>query len=141
MTTVRSPVSGLFVSGLADGLRFGHTVHLVVDCCGKGGDRPNAVFARPSAGDHRWSHGDLERIVGAVVPRLRAGHRVLIHCRSGRSRSTTAAAAVLLAMGESSDLDDAVRRSARNEGADAPDRRSIVSLRAWWEGRQPSLFW
>jgi protein-tyrosine phosphatase len=139
--TVRTPRPDFIVCGLTDSFRVGPGVDLVVDCCGKGGVRPNGIIVIPTAGDHRWSNDDLDRIVGAVVPRLRAGHRVLIHCRSGRSRSTTAAAAVLMAMGESSDLDDAVRRSARNAGADAPDRRSLVSLRAWWERRQPSLFW
>lgn len=141
--TIRTPRPGLFVSGLKDSFRIGPEMDLVIDCCGRGGDRPNGIIARPSAGDHQWSVQDLDRIVGVAVPHLRAGHRVLVHCRSGRSRSTTAAAAVILAMDEADDLEGAVLRSSRPsmDGPCAPDRRCMTSLRAWHIGRQSSLFW
>ena len=116
-----------------------------VDCCGRGGDRTNGIVVRPTAGDHLWAPVDLDRIVDAVVPRLRDGQRVLVHCKSGRSRSTTAAAAVLLVMGAAATPTEAVRMVARNayrDGiGDTPNRRCTASLDAWWAARrQPALF-
>jgi rhodanese-related sulfurtransferase len=124
--TLRAPDPGvgvgLFVSGLIESRQVDHLMGLVVDCCGRGGDRPN------------------DRIVGEVAPRLRDGHRVLVHCRSGRSRSTTAAAAVLLDMGLAGTPDEAVRMVALGTGR-PPDRRCTSSLREWWSARrQGSLF-
>lgn len=137
--TLRSPDPdagvGLFVSGLTESRQVEHLMELVVDCCGRGGDRPNGIVARPSAGDHRWAPADLDRIVLEVAPRLRDGHRVLVHCRSGRSRSTTAAAAVLLDMGLAGTPDEAVRMVALGAGR-PPDRRCTVSLREWWSARR-----
>ena len=144
-TTLRSPqINGdhlpLFVSGFKESIEIEGLMALVVDCCGRGGDRPNGIIVRPTAGDHLWAPADLDRIVAAVVPRLEARERVNIHCRSGRSRSTTAAAAVLLVMGYAKTPTDAVRLVARNAWkngvGDAPNRRCTASLDAWWEGRR-----
>lgn len=142
---LEGPLVRLFVCGLRESLEIDHMVGLVVDCCGRGGDRTNGIVVRPSAGDHRWAIADLDRIVGAVAPVLEAGGRVNIHCRSGRSRSTTAAAAVLLAMGRATNPDDAVRMVALNAHKDgvgeAPDRRCMTSLHEWWQSRrQTRLF-
>lgn len=149
-STLRAPILDgppvrLFVCGLRDSLEIDHMFGLVVDCCGRGGDRSNGIVVRPSAGDHRWAIADLDRIVGAVVPLLRSGGRVNIHCRSGRSRSTTAAAAVLLDMGRATNPDDAVRMVAlnahKNGIGESPDRRSMASLHEWWHSRrQTRLF-
>jgi hypothetical protein len=126
----------LWVSGLEESVRFAAHFDLVVDCCGRAGPRPNGIVVCPSAGNHRWAPEDLDRIVGAAVYRVRANRRVLIHCRSGRSRSTTAAAAVLLVLGAYDDPTAAIHAAARNPGedgtGDAPDRRCVASLRAWW---------
>lgn len=135
----------LFIGDLEEAETVQNLMDLVVDCCGLGGDRDNGMAVVPSAGNHRWAGADLDRIVSAVRPRLMAGERVLLHCRSGRSRSTTAAAAILLAMGKAATVDQALRLCARNthlqEGGDAPDRRCAASLREWWHGRQqPRLF-
>ncbi len=143
-STLRAPDPGvgvgLFVSGLIESRQVDHLMGLVVDCCGRGGDRQNGIIVKPSAGDHRWAPADLDRIVGEVAPRLRDGHRVLVHCRSGRSRSTTAAAAVLLDMGLAGTPDEAVRMVALGTGR-PPDRRCTSSLREWWSARrQGSLF-
>ena len=146
--TLRNPrVDGvrLFVSGLDDSLSVESMMGLVVDCCGRGGDRPNGIIVRPTAGDHRWAPADLDRIAAAVIPHLEAGEKVNVHCRSGRSRSTTAAAAVLLAMGHAKTLEEAVHLCALDSYIDgvgkAPDRRCMASLREWWHGRkQAPLF-
>ncbi|NBQ99649.1 MAG: hypothetical protein EBT79_10735 [Actinobacteria bacterium] len=149
MSTLRSPTPyinvRMFISGLDEAHQVDHMMGLVVDCCGRGGDRPNGIIARPTAGNHRWAPADLDRIVREVSPRLRDGQRVLIHCRSGRSRSTTAAAAVLLDMGLANTPDEAVRMVAlgafRDGVGETPDRRCTTSLREWWEARrQTALF-
>jgi len=150
VSTIRTPIIDgpivrLFVSDLNDSLQVEHLMGLVVDCCGRGGDRPNGIVVRPTAGDHLWAPADLDRIVDAVIPRLRDGQRVLVHCKSGRSRSTTAAAAVLLVMGAASTPTEAVRMVARNaykDGiGDTPNRRCTASLDAWWTARrQTALF-
>ena len=127
------------VSDLPTSMRVGYDYELVVDCCGKGPDRRNGVTAVPTAGDHRWNPDDLDRIVRLVTPRLESGAFVLVHCRSGRSRSTTAAAAVLLATGWTDDPVKAV--AACQLPGSKPDTRCVKSLRLWWQGRvQPTLF-
>lgn len=145
MSTIRTPIIEgplvrLFVCDLSDSLEIEGHMGLVVDCCGRGGNRPNGIIVRPTAGDHLWAPADLDRIVNAVIPRLEAGERVNIHCKSGRSRSTTAAAAVLLVMGKAATPTEAVRMVARNaykDGiGDAPNRRCTASLDAWWQGRR-----
>lgn len=147
MSTLRNPtaeaVRNLFICNGEESQQVEGLVSLVVDCWGGGGKRKNGVIRRPRR-PHRWSPEDLDQIVAEVRPRLEAGERVLIHCHSGRSRSTTAAAAVLLDMRVARNPIEAVEMvalGARIGETEEPDRRCIVSLREWWEGRcQQRLF-
>ena len=145
MTTVRSArvagASPLLICGLRDSAQVEATVSTIIDCCGKAAGRAGRVTITPSAGDHCWAPADLDRIVAAVCPVLSAGDRVLIHCSSGRSRSATAAAAVLLAMGLAATPDLALAATTLEPGPSgrartAPHRRAVQSLRAWWGARQ-----
>jgi hypothetical protein len=145
MTTLRSAriqgAAHLLICGLQDSASAEVLVSKIIDCCGKAKGRAGRVTVTPSAGDHCWSPADLDRIVAEVSPVLQAGDRVLIHCNSGRSRSSTAAAAVLLAMGLATTPDVALAATTLESSRTTPHRRAVQSLRDWWATkRQAQLF-
>lgn len=148
MTTIRYArgVNSLMLSSLRDSAIAESLVTKVIDCCGKAQGRAGRVTVTPSAGDHCWAPADLDRIVAEVRPVLESGDQVLIHCNSGRSRSSTAAAAVLLAMGLVSNVDAALSATVLDPATSGicrttPHRRAVQSLRDWWiSKRQIQMF-
>jgi len=79
---------------------------------------------------HAWEPSDISEIVGHVVPRLKEGGTVLIYCKRGISRSTTAAAACLLAMGEAPTLEDALDQT--RSLVRVPASQCVGGLKRWW---------
>jgi protein tyrosine phosphatase (PTP) superfamily phosphohydrolase (DUF442 family) len=113
----------LWVAGLEEAREWGDAVDLVIDCL-----TDHEPTGRTS---HEWTPDDLDAIVARA--RVTEGD-VLIHCRSGKSRSACAAAAVLLDRGEAEDP-TAAMRMARMEGS-RMNPYSVRGLREWWDRRQ-----
>lgn len=125
---MREVGTNLWVSSLEEALEWAGVVDCVIDCLGE--YRPTGKT------NHAWMPSDLDRIVQAA---LDTKGDVLVHCRSGKSRSPCAAAAILLARGEAQTPEEAMKKTG------SPNRRmnnhSTKGLKDWWEQRnQPSLF-
>ena len=132
----------LFVSDRASAAIIGDDFSRVVSCIK---DAPTAANCKtlvvcPSGKTaHIWEVGDLDQITTIVMMRLEVGGDVLIHCRSGVSRSTVAAAAVLLKMGHVDNVKEALKLASW-EGR-KPASQSVGSLKRWWAAQnQTSLF-
>lgn len=125
----------LYVGSLAARAR-SNDFDLVVDCLGATTAScgcPVVVVTPTGRTGHTWSAIDLGLIISEVVPVIEEGGTVLVHCRRGVSRSATAAAAVLLALGVVDDVDDALERARHPRRR--PATSSEGSLKAWWVKR------
>jgi len=123
METMREVAAGLWVSGLVEAREWAGAVDLVIDCLDRYGPTGRT--------NHAWTPDDLDRIVGVV--RGCEGD-VLIHCRSGKSRSATAAAAVILDRGLASSPKAAMDMA--RLGSRRMNSQSIGGLNRWWARRQ-----
>jgi protein-tyrosine phosphatase len=83
---------------------------------------------------HRWTEDDLDVISELVMGCLEQDRRVLIHCGRGVSRSTCAAAAVLLSMGRATEVEQAVEMV--RDSKRAPVNTALASLKRWWANRR-----
>ena len=110
-----------------------HLFVLVVDCRGSEAVAGDRVFVpRSGKKGNLWEPADFDEMVEVVTSALGHGP-VLIHCRVGRSRSVTAAAAVLLATGRASDPDEAYAMvQLRKGGVGELTRRCLLR---WWKER------
>jgi hypothetical protein len=72
----------------------------------------------------------LERGVEAALPVIRAGYRVLVHCRAGVHRSVAMACCVLIGLGQNAD--EASRL--------VEQKRLVADPRAWYIQRRISKF-
>lgn len=109
---------------------------LIIDCVGAE-PHPSipTLTCLPSAGRRAWSPHDLDRIVAAAAPVLRSGQAVVVHCEHGRSRSVTAAAAILVGLGDHSPTPAlAVCRRGRGPAASAE-----ASYWSWVHSRTTSI--
>lgn len=109
------PELELYITGKANVPACGGDVDDIIDCTPEG-CRGHAHMAKvlhlpPTGGnDHQWEMTDLDDIVELVIGCLEKGRIVLIHCNRGVSRSTTAACAVLLALGKARNVPEAISR-------------------------------
>lgn len=132
--TLREVFPGLWVSDIESAAVVGADFDLVVDCTGEGPTKGNGKTAslRPRGKtNHDWTEEQLTRIAKGVAKRIRKGETVLIHCRRGVSRSTVAAAAVLMRLGQAQTTREAVAK-ARWDGHN-PASMSMGSLNRWWK--------
>jgi rhodanese-related sulfurtransferase len=143
--TLREVYPGLWVGDEESAAVIGDDYSLVIDCTGRGPTLGNGrtLPCRPTGNsNHAWSVSDLSTIVGVAGLRIEAGGTVLIHCRRGVSRSATAAAAVLLWLGEAETVNAAIGK-AQVEGQ-RPSSHSVGGLKKWWADwsakQQPTLF-
>ena len=139
--TLREVVPNLWVSDIESAAVVGEDFDIVIDCTGKGPTHGNpkvrTVSRRPSgSGSHAWTVEDLDWITKGTGYHLKAGHKVLIHCRRGVSRSATAAAAVLLKMGLAKNPKDAIRRTSFQ--GSTPATACVGGLNKWWKELQAS---
>ncbi len=113
----------LWVANLEEAREWADAVDLVIDCLDD-----HAPTGKTS---HEWTPDDLDAIVTAV--KVATGD-VLVHCRSGKSRSACAAAAVLLDRGDADDPTAAMRMT--KMGTSRMNPHSVKGLREWWDRRQ-----
>lgn len=135
--TLREVGTNLWVSDYASAQVIGEDFDLTVQCI-----TDVLTFARgtkhlevtPSGKtNHSWTEADLNRIVFHAIDTLGRQGSVLIYCNRGRSRSACAAAAVLLASGEASDVQEALKKVSHN--GSRPATTSIGGLNRWWRDR------
>lgn len=134
--TLRKVADNLWVGDVESAMEKADKFHVIVDCLGDtiyGGTKAKILHARPTGSTgHAWTVRDLDRITNAIT-KVWPGHRVLIHCRRGVSRSPVAAAAILLAAGRARNPEEALAITA------APGQRaatqSVAGLRAWWAAK------
>ena len=132
----------LMISGKAEVAQVGVAFDDIVDCTTEGVQHlwMPAVLHCPPTGknDHNWTVEDLDTIVELVKGCLDQDRKVLIHCGRGVSRSTCAAAAVLLYLGKAQSVEEAVALTRHPERA--PVKTALASLEAWWlTRRNPKL--
>jgi len=114
--TLREVSPDLWVSDRVSARMVGEDFALVVDCWGKTKDAPNKMHARPTGKtNHFWTVHDLVEIAKAAKPHLVAGRPVLIHCSRGVSRSTCAAAAVMMILGRVDTIDEGIAKARFDE--------------------------
>jgi len=133
---LREVSENLWVSDAKSASVLAESADLVVDCrTSRRGDTPENVVKMAPSGktNHSWLASDLDAIVQAVVPRLKDGQTVLIHCRRGRSRSVTAAAAVLVAAGRAKGYEDGVKMAKHPDFC--PKSTCLGGLRDWLQSR------
>jgi len=137
---MRQPIPdlGLYICGKDEVAAVGGAVQAIFDCTSEGASRhPHMGKVRhvPPSGknDHHWSPKDLDLITDLVSGSIRSGSKVLIHCGRGVSRSTCAAAAVLLHMGRASSVTEAVALACHPDRQ--PVKTALASLNSWWAGR------
>ena len=140
---MRNPIPNLYVAAANEVRHIGGGFDIIIDCTSEGvvhqwTDR--AVHCPPTgSNDHQWTEEDLDMIVGLVEDGLVENQRVLVHCNRGVSRSTTAVAAVLLALGEVRSAHAAVEMA--KDPTRQPVGTSMASLTKWWAAKnQPTLF-
>jgi len=135
---MRRPMPNLMVASAREIASCGRWADDIFDCTPEGVDHPHrdkVLHLPPTGGNsHKWSPEDLDVIVELAEGCLDKNRRVIIHCGRGVSRSTCAAAAVLLHRGVTSDVDDAVARARNPERQ--PVATALASLRSWWVGRE-----
>lgn len=115
----------------------------IIDCTTEGSQhryRDRVLHVPPSGSNsHKWAADDLDAIVELAEGCLEKGRNVLIHCGRGVSRSTCAAAAVLLHLGHARTVEDAVALTRHPDRQ--PVKTAVASLRTWWDARrQMELF-
>lgn len=113
----------LWVAGLEEAQDWADAVDLVIDCL--------TDIAPTGRTSHEWTPDDLDTVVEKA--RTVDGD-VLVHCRSGKSRSACAAAAILLDRGEAEDPTTAMRMT--RAGGSRMNPYSVRGLREWWDRRQ-----
>lgn len=79
--------------------------------------------------------GALEQGVRTVVPWLRGGQTVYVHCRAGWQRSATMAAGSMAVL-HSIEPDDALGRIKRRKPSAQPLHHQLEGLWRWWRARQ-----
>lgn len=134
-STLRSVAPRLWVSDAESVESVSPLMGVIIDCTGRAPTASNKIHARPTGvTGHSWTVADLDRVVEWATAYLDDGKRVLIHCNRGRSRSTCAAAAVLLAQG----IVDTVPAALARTGipGESPVATSVAGLRKWWEAKQ-----
>ena len=107
------PELELYIAGKASVPACGGDVDDIIDCtpegCRSHGHQAKVLHLPPTGGnDHQWEMTDLDDIVELAIGCLEKGRIVLIHCNRGVSRSTTAACAVLLALGKARNVPEAI---------------------------------
>ena len=145
-TVLREVLPNLWVSDADSASVISDTfgdIDLVLDCTGRDKPRRNLLNVRPTGStSHSWTVEDLDEIVHLVKAKRQFERKVLIHCQSGRSRSTCAAAAVLLALGLEKTVTRAIDRT-KIPGTNV-NTQSLGGLKKWWGAklreRQISLF-
>lgn len=134
-STLREVGPRLWVSDAESADSAAPLMGIIIDCTGRAPSASNKIHARPTGvTGHSWTVEDLDRVVDWASAYLDEGKRVLIHCNRGRSRSTCAAAAVLLARGIVDTVPAALARTSMP--GDPPVATSAVGLRKWWEAKQ-----
>lgn len=136
MESLREISPGLWISSAKEAGILSDSADLVVDCRTRDrGDLPaNAVQMCPSGKtNHSWEIKDLDAIVALVEPFLQENKTVLIHCQRGRSRSVTAAVAVLVAAGRAKGYEDGVKMARHPEFF--PKQVCLGGLRNWLQSR------
>lgn len=143
--TLREVAPRLWVSDRASAEVVGDDYDLVIDCTGNGptkGNGKTASMCPEGRTNHDWTPRQLMKIAGGVAKHLAEGETVLIHCQRGVSRSTVAAAAVLLRMGEASTVQEALMKTRWDDRQ--PASVTVGSLKRWWKAyqaqRQTKLF-
>jgi len=130
--TLRKVSVGLWVSDTQSAEDFSHPYVLLMDCSGKGVKSPRRVSCLPTGStSHSWTVSDLNKIVARVK-----AHKgpVVFHCHRGVSRSTCAAAAVLLDRGEALTVEEALAKTSHK--VHTPATQSVSGLQKWWAARQ-----
>lgn len=133
------PEIELYVAGKASVPAIGGDMDDIIDCTSegcRGHDHMSKVVHLPPTGnnDHQWELDDLDAIVELATGCLKQGRIVLIHCNRGVSRSTTAASAVLLALGLARNVDEAIEMARHHERV--PVKTAQNSLCRWWDRRR-----
>jgi protein-tyrosine phosphatase len=134
METLREVAPNLWVSDRASAAVVGEDYDLVIDCTGNGPTKGNgrtASLCPEGRTNHDWTPRQLMKIAGGVSKHLADGETVLIHCQRGVSRSSVAAAAVLLRMGVASTVQEALVKT-RWDGRQ-PASVTVGSLKRWWK--------
>ncbi len=143
---MRRPVPHLsfMVANAKEVAKGGASFDQILDCTSEGVAHTHPfgeyVTHTPPTGsnDHNWTSEDLDAIVKKVSQWLEEDQWVLIHCGRGVSRSTCAAAAVLLHLGEAKTVEQAVEMC--RDPYRVPVKTALSSLRSWWnEKRQMEL--
>jgi len=143
METLRAITDQLWVADQKSAAILGSDFDLTVNCTGElpvaRGSYMHLDQSPTGKTNHSWTASDLNRIVATVSEVIADGGTVLVFCKRGVSRSATAAAAVLLAAGVVSSIQEAidlVRAPTRK-----PANQCIGGLRKWFDDRkQLSLF-
>ena len=118
----------LWVSSLEEAQEWAGAVDYVINCLD--------AYHPTGKTNHAWTVADLDRIVEHA---LQTAGDVLVNCRSGKSRSPCAAAAILLAKGEAKTPQEAMKKTGV-EGR-RMNAHSVKGLKEWWAHyRQESLF-
>jgi hypothetical protein len=135
--TIREVRQNLWVADQQSAEVLGMDFDYTVNCTGElplgiGANHDN-VTPTGSTG-HAWEPPDLNEIVRCVIPALKEGKTVLIYCKRGISRSTTAAAACLLAMGDAPTLENAIDRTRSH--VRVPASQCVGGLKRWWESQR-----
>ena len=128
----------LFICDQKEVVHFGGQFDDIIDCTTDGVTHAftSKVCHVPPSGknDHNWTVEDLDIITELVAGSLARGRRVLIHCGRGVSRSSCAAAAVLLHLGKSRTIEGAVGKARHPERE--PVKTAVAGLKGWWASRQ-----
>ena len=135
--TIREVYPNLWVADQQSAEVIGMDFDYTVNCTGEMpvGAGLNHVNVPPSGTTaHAWKAPDLNEIVSHAVPVLEEGKTVLIYCKRGISRSATAAAACLLAMGEAPTLEDAIEQT--RSRVRVPASQCVGGLKRWWESQR-----
>ena len=89
------------------------------------------VLREPVQDGKPFPPGVLDRVVAFVDEALRRGHPVLVQCAAGRSRSASAAYAILRALYGLSDAEALRRVETVHMGFRWPRRATLESARRW----------
>lgn len=125
------------VASERDAVRMAGLFDDIIDCTTEGAPhlcRDHVLHVPPTGkNSHDWTSDDLDTITELAEGCLLSGRKVLIHCGRGVSRSTCAAAAVLLVMGYAKTVEQAVNLT--RDPDRVPVKTALASLSRWWADR------
>lgn len=133
--TLREITPSIWIADAQSALVLRSDFGAVFDCTGQAPSGTNVHHVRPTGSTgHAWTVDDLDGIVAVAKEYLERSQILLFHCRRGVSRSPCAAAAVLLATGQASTVEQALEITTLPDTM--PASHSVAGLRRWWRARQ-----